>query len=159
MEPDRKRGPDVATRDTPHKDETLKRRSDAVGQSGRWSRDEPGEKRYGNEERWHSSEHPSGMPAEAPQDKPNAEKPNASPYQGRFAPPDEAGEQHGDDQSRYKAGSYAQAGGKIGGDLPTHPGDGRWEAEGGAGHGEQYGSGRDAGGNGTKRPTPGRRPT
>jgi hypothetical protein len=41
--------------------EALKRRGDNVGQSGRWRREDgksDGDKRYGNEEGEHDSEHP-----------------------------------------------------------------------------------------------------
>jgi hypothetical protein len=143
--------------------EPLKRRGDNVGQSGRWTRGDPGERRYGNEESRHSTEdateHAPGAPAEPPERQPNADKPNASPYEGRFASPEEEGEERGDDKSRYDSGSYAEAGGVLGGDRRTHPDDERWQAEGGAGYGEKYGSGREAGGNGTKRPAPVRKPT
>jgi len=142
----------------------LERRGDNVGQSGRWGRGDAGAKRYGHEECWHDSEHPAGSPAEAGAREPNADRPNGTPYadasahEGRIAPPEKQDAQPGDDQSRYRPGSYADAGGIIG-DDPSHPGDGRWEDEGGAGYGEDYGSGRDAGGNGTERAAPKRRPS
>jgi hypothetical protein len=138
--------------------EPLKRRGDNVGQSGRWTKGDPASDRYGHEERWHSSEHPAGAPDEPLHPAPGDDKPAASPYQGRFAPPGEAGEEHGDDKADHPAGSYAEAGGTAGSDRPTHPGDGRWEDEGGAGHGEQYGSGREPADKGAKPPAPRRRP-
>jgi hypothetical protein len=134
-------------------DERLKRRGDNVGQSGRWTKGDPGADRYGNEERHHSTDHAPGTPDEPPQRTPNADTSNASPYEGRFASPGEAGEEHGDDKADYPAGSYAQAGGTAGANQPVHPGDGRWEDAGGAGYGEQYGTGRDP----DKRPATGRK--
>jgi hypothetical protein len=143
-------------------EEGLKRRGDNVGQSGRWTKGDPSVDRYGNEEGRHSTEHATehapGTPDEAPHRTPNADKPNASRYEGRFASPGEAGEEHGDDKADHPAGSYAEAGGTAGADRPTHPGDGRWQDEGGAGYGEQYGSGREAGDTGAKPPAPRRRP-
>ena len=49
----------------PH-DPILRRRGDNVGQSGRWYRADDGmtdaERHYGHEERWHSTDHPAGLP-------------------------------------------------------------------------------------------------
>ena len=128
-------------------DEPLERRGDNIGQSGRWRRVDGTEndevtRHHGHEERWHSSEHPVGEPDESISGEPNADKPNASPYEGRFAPPEE-GEEVGDDKSRYDAKSYAQAGGQMSGDRPQHP-DKRWKEQGGEGQGENYGVGCDA---------------
>jgi hypothetical protein len=135
--------------DHPDKDdkENLVRRGDNVGQSGRWRREDgrdPGERRYGNEERWHDSEHSAGEPAEDEPRQPNADKPNTGPYaRGSH----EEGEHRGDDTARYPAKGYSDAGGKEGSDKPQHPGE-RWKDEGGAGFGEKYGEGRD------KKPSP-----
>jgi hypothetical protein len=118
----------------------LKRRGDNVGQSGRWRREDrqdDGAERYGDEEQFHSTDHPEGAPHEAPLRQPNADKPNASTYEGDFAAPQE-GEGSGDDKSRYRNKGYSDAGGEIGGNQPKHPGT-RWK-ESGAGHGEDYGA-------------------
>jgi hypothetical protein len=131
--------------DQDNQDPPLKRRGDNVGQSGRWQREgaDPGMERYGNEESFHSTDHPEGKPHEAPHREPNADKPNVSRYSGSFDSP-EQGEERGDDKSRYGDASYADAGGELGGNPPKHPGK-RW-SEGGAGHGEDYGA-RGKGGN------------
>jgi hypothetical protein len=152
MEHDKERKSDAAP-----SDEGLKRRGDNVGQSGRWGRGDPGEKRYGNEERYHSTDHPAGAPAEPPHPEPNADKPNRGPYEGRFAEPGTDGEKHGDDKARYPSGGYGKAGGTIGGDRPD-AGDERWKDEAGAGYGEDYGVGRDAEGDDGERSEPKRRP-
>lgn len=132
-------------------DPILRRRGDNVGQSGRWYRADDGktdaERHYGHEERWHSTDHPAGLPhetdgpAEPDVSSPGARSPDTPGYGGRIAPP-EKGEQHGDDQARYRDKSYADPGGTAGADQPKHPGK-RWEDQGGAGHGEEYGSGRE----------------
>jgi hypothetical protein len=119
----------------------LKRRGDNVGQSGRWRRDDGedvGMERYGNEERFHSTDHPEGAAHEAPHRQPNADKPNATTYEGDFAAPQE-GEERGDDKSRYRSKGYSDAGGETSGNHPKHP-DKRWKDESGAGHGEDYGA-------------------
>jgi len=135
--------------DPDKKEPPLTRRGDNVGQSGRWKREgtDPGVERYGNEESFHSTDHPEGKAHEAPHRQPNADKPNVSPYSNSYDSP-ENGEERGDDKSRHRDGSYADAGGELGGDLPKHP-DQRYKGEGGAGHGEDYGArgkGGDAGG-------------
>lgn len=125
-------------------DEHLKRRGENVGQSGRWARDDgitPGERRYGNEERWHSSEHMAGVPAKGEHPQPCSEKPSAGPYKGDFAPSGEAGEK-GDDKVRFPAKSYSDAGGTQHSDKSKHPSE-RWKDQGGAGFGERYGEGQD----------------
>ena len=133
--------------DREKQDEPLERRDDNVGQSGRWRRVDGTEndevaRHYGHEERWHSSEHPAGEPDESIAEETRADKPNSSPYKGRFAPPEE-GEEDGDDKSGHEAKSYAQASGRTSGDHPQHP-DKRWKQQGGEGQGENYGAGRDA---------------
>jgi hypothetical protein len=138
MEHHKERKPEAAP-----PDDNLTRRGDNVGQSGRWGRGDPGEKRYGHEERFHSTEHPAGIPAEPPRREPNADKPNSAPYEGRSAEPGTEGETQGDGKARYPSGSYGKAGGTIGGDRPD-AGDERWRDEAGAGYGEDYGVGRDA---------------
>ncbi len=127
-------------------DEPLERRPDNVGQSGRWRREDGTEddevaRRYGNEERWHSTEHSVTPPDEAPHREPNSEKPNSSPYERPFAPPGQEPQMQ-DDRSRYGDQSYAEPGGETGGDQPKAPGK-RWEEEGGAGSDEDYGVGDD----------------
>jgi hypothetical protein len=124
-------------------DEAMHRRPDNVGQSGRWrkgdaSPEAAGADRYGQEERWHSGEHPGGTPpTEAGEHEPRADRPETT-YPGHA----EEGEEHGDDKARYRDKAYADAGGSTGGNQPKHPGQ-RWKDEGGAGHGENYGTRRD----------------
>ena len=89
----------------------LTRRGDNVGQSGRWGRGDPDEKRYGHEERFHSTDHPESTPAEPPQRQPNADKPVAGRYEGRFAKPGEEAENPPGDKARYPSGGYSDAGG------------------------------------------------
>ena len=128
-------------------EEPLEREPDNVGQSGRWRIKDGTEhdevaRRYGNEERWHSTEHPVTPAEEPPQREPNADKPNVSPYDRPSAPSEQAA-QRGDDKSRHDDQSYAGAGGTIGGGQPKAPGK-DWEEKAGEGHGENYGVGRDA---------------
>jgi hypothetical protein len=131
----------------PPAEEPLERRPDNIGQSGRWRAEDGTEndevaRHYGKEERWHSTDEQLTPGEEPPLREPNRDKPNASSCERPSAPREE-GAQHGDDQSRYRNQSYAEAGGKISGDQPKAPGE-RWQEKGGAGHGENYGVGRDA---------------
>ena len=133
------------TKKPSNENEPLERRGDNVGQSARWRRmdgtqDDEVARRYGHEERWHSSEHPAGEPDESLQREPNVDKPNTSAYEGQSGAP--KGAEQDDDDSRYGDQSYAEAGGEIGGDRPRFPSR-RWEEQGGAGEGEGYGVGRD----------------
>ena len=135
-------------------EELLERRPDNIGQSGRWRVEDGTEhdevaRHYGKEEHWHSTEHPVTPADELPTREPNADKPNTSPYQRPSASP-EQGEKAGDDNARYRDESYAKAGGETGANQPKSPDD-RWKDQSGAGHGENYGVGRDAeGGDGSK---------
>jgi hypothetical protein len=119
----------------------LKRRGDNVGQSGRWTRDEDKTKRYGNEERWHSTDH-ADAPQQGEQREPNADKPRGGPYEGGYAPP-EQGQEKGDDKSRFRSGSYADPGGETGKETPVAPGETRWRDERAAGHDKDYGRGSE----------------
>jgi len=123
----------------------MKARGDNVGQSGRWRRADGTEndevsRRYGKEESHHSTDHPVGAPHEDHDREPNAEKPISTHYQGRSASRGE-GEQGG--TARYPSSSYADAGGDAGQSQPAPVGSAGWEDQGGAGHGEGYGVGRD----------------
>lgn len=51
----------------PRGTDALKRRGGNVGQSGRWRRQEEGAGRYGNEERWHSTEQAGTEERDTPQ--------------------------------------------------------------------------------------------
>jgi hypothetical protein len=136
-------------------EEPLERRPDNIGQSGRWRVEDGTEndevaRRYGKEERWHSTDEQLTPEDEPPLPEPNPDKPNASSYERPSASRDQ-GEQAGDDKSRYRDESYAKAGGETGGGQPKAPGKG-WEEKGGAGHGENYGVGRDAKGSDSSNP-------
>jgi hypothetical protein len=120
----------------------LIRRGDNVGQSGRWRREgDAGADRYGHEERFHSTEHPAAPADEPPHREPNADKPNATTYEGRYAAPQDTGSE--DNKARYDNSAYAEAGGEIGEDKAVRPGEDKWQGEAGAGVRKDYPLGAD----------------
>jgi hypothetical protein len=134
---------DKSVPDTPSGAEPLKRRGDNVGQSGRWARDEDGTRRYGNEERFHSTDEAGAPPANPHEDKEGdriSETPRSGGYEGRF-PPRGEGQANPDDRSRFRNRSYADAGGETSGEQPVAPGEDRWENERAEGYDKEYGRG------------------
>jgi hypothetical protein len=123
--------------------ENLKRRGDNVGQSGRWGHEDRGMRRYGNEERWHSTDEAGAPPLDHNDDTEASrasQPPRSGGYEGRIAPRGEK-EAQADDQSRFRNRAYADAGGETDGEQPIAPGEDRWENERAEGHDSEYGRG------------------
>ena len=128
--------------DLQKKDSNMHRRSDNVGQSGRWRKpEESGERSVSQEENLISSTPPSGRVHENNDRRPNDEKPNATGYEGRYA--ERGNAEPEDNKAKHSGRGYADAGGH-GGDAKPPAGSEKWEDQAGAGYGEQYGAGRKA---------------